>query len=72
MIPEMVGKNIQTWLDKGDLPKTVSKFGSKTEEIFVAFEALKAKYDNDMKDIPPRAVGPSTPIARSSTLDCSS
>jgi glutamate synthase domain-containing protein 2 len=56
MIPGMVGKNIQTWLDKGDLPKTVSKFGSKTEEIFVAFEELKAKYGNDMKDIPLGAV----------------
>ena len=42
MIPGMVGKNIQDWLAKGDLPKTVSKFGSKPEEIFVAYEDLKA------------------------------
>jgi glutamate synthase domain-containing protein 2 len=56
MIPGMVGKNIQTWLDKGDLPKTVSKFGSKAEEIFVAFEELKAKYGNDFKNIPLGAV----------------
>ena len=42
---------------KGDLPKTVSKFGTKPEEIFVAYEELKAKYGNDFKDIPLGAVG---------------
>jgi glutamate synthase domain-containing protein 2 len=52
MIPGMVGKNIQDWMAKGDLPKTVSKFGTKPEEIFVAYEELKAKYGNDFKDIP--------------------
>jgi len=52
MIPGMVGKNIQDWMAKNDLPKTVSKFGSKPEEIFVAYEELKAKYGNDFKDIP--------------------
>jgi len=56
MIPGMVGKNIQDWMDKGDLPKTVSKFGSKPEEIFVAYEELKARYGNDFKDIPLGAV----------------
>jgi glutamate synthase domain-containing protein 2 len=52
MIPGMVGKNIQTWLDKGDLPKNVSKYGDKVEEIFVAYEELKAKYGNEIKDLP--------------------
>ncbi len=52
MIPGMVGKNIKDWMDKGDLPKNVSKFGTKPEEIFVAYEELKAKYGNDFKDIP--------------------
>jgi glutamate synthase domain-containing protein 2 len=52
MIPGMVGKNIQTWLEKGELPKNVSKYGSKPEEIFVAYEELKAKFGNDFKDIP--------------------
>jgi glutamate synthase domain-containing protein 2 len=56
MIPGMVGKNIQDWMAKGDLPKTVSKFGSKPEEIFVAYEELKARYGNDFKDIPLGAV----------------
>ena len=52
MIPGMVGKNIQDWMNKDDLPKTVSKFGTKPEEIFVAFEELKAKYGNELKNIP--------------------
>jgi glutamate synthase domain-containing protein 2 len=56
MIPGMVGKNIQDWIAKGDLPKGVSKFGSKPEEIFVAFEELKAKFGNDFKDIPYGAI----------------
>jgi glutamate synthase domain-containing protein 2 len=52
MIPGMVGKNIQDWLAKNDLPKTVSKYGSRPEEIFVAYEELKARYGNEFKDIP--------------------
>jgi glutamate synthase domain-containing protein 2 len=52
MIPGMVGKNIGDWLAKNDLPKTVSKYGSKPEEIFVAYEELKARYGNDFKNIP--------------------
>jgi glutamate synthase domain-containing protein 2 len=56
MIPGMVGKNIQEWLAKGDLPKGVSKFGSKPEEIFVAYEELKAKFGNDFKEIPYGAI----------------
>jgi len=57
MIPGMVGKNIKDWLAKGDLPKSVSKFGSKPEEIFVAYEELKDKFGNDFKDIPFGAIG---------------
>jgi glutamate synthase domain-containing protein 2 len=52
MIPGMVGKNIGDWLAKNDLPKTVSKYGSRPEEIFVAYEELKARYGNDFKNIP--------------------
>lgn len=57
MIPGMVGKNIQAWMEKGDLPKNVSKFGTKPEEIFVAWEELKAKFGNDFKNIPYGAIG---------------
>ena len=35
MIPGMVGKNVGLWLQQGEdaLPKTVSQFGTKVEEI---------------------------------------
>jgi len=57
MIPGMVGKNIQKWLDKGKLPKSVSKYGTTAEEIFVSYTELKEKYGNDMKRIPLGAIG---------------
>ncbi|MCX6821632.1 MAG: glutamate synthase-related protein [Candidatus Aenigmarchaeota archaeon] len=57
MIPGMVGKNIGVWLDKKELPGTVSKYGKKVEEIFVCYEELKAKFGNKIKDIPLGAVG---------------
>ncbi|MBE9545866.1 MAG: FMN-binding glutamate synthase family protein [Proteobacteria bacterium] len=57
MIPGMVGKNIGVWLKDKSLPKTVSQFGSKPEEIFVTWEELRGKYGNDFKKIPLGAVG---------------
>jgi glutamate synthase domain-containing protein 2 len=57
MIPGMVGKNIGEWIKKGDLPKTVSKYGSKIEEIFVCYEDLKSQYGNEIKNIPLGAIG---------------
>jgi len=57
MIPAMVGKNIQKWLDAGELPKNISKYGSKAEEIFVSYEELKSKYGSEIKEIPMGAVG---------------
>jgi len=57
MIPGIVGKNIQKWMEEGDLPKTVSKFGTTVEEVFVCYEELKQKYGNDIKDIPLGAIG---------------
>ena len=44
MIPGFVGKNIEKWLQAGDLPKSVSKYGSTVEEIFVCYEELKEKF----------------------------
>ncbi len=41
MIPGMVGKNIAEWIDKNDLPKTVSQHGSTIDEIFVNYELVK-------------------------------
>jgi len=59
MIPGMVGKNIALWLKGGDggMPKTVSRFGSKKEEIFVCYEELKAKYGREVDQMPLGALG---------------
>jgi glutamate synthase domain-containing protein 2 len=60
MIPGMVGKNIGHWLEEGAnaLPKTISTFGTKVEEIFVCYEDLIAKYGKDtVKEMPLGAVG---------------
>ena len=57
MIPGMVGKNIGSWLEKGELPASVSKYGSSAQEIFVSYEDIKAKYGQEIKDIPMGAIG---------------
>jgi len=59
MIPGMVGKNIEKWLknEDGGLPKTVSRYGTKKEEIFVLYEKLKGKYGKQMDEIPLGAIG---------------
>ena len=56
MIPGMVGKNIATWIDEDDLPKSVSKYGSDVNEIFVAYAELEEKFGSDIKNIPLGAV----------------
>ncbi|UCF31105.1 MAG: FMN-binding glutamate synthase family protein [bacterium] len=57
MIPGMLGKNIEQWIKEDNLPKSVSKFGTTVEEIFVNFEEIKEKYGKDIKDIPLGAIG---------------
>ena len=58
MIPGMVGKNIEQWLQDGKLPKTVGQFGSTAEEIFINYEDVKNIVGADeMKKIPLGAVG---------------
>jgi len=59
MIPGMVGKNIGLWLQEGAnaLPKTVSEYGAKVEEIFVCYETLMKKYGAEtVKSMPLGAV----------------
>jgi glutamate synthase domain-containing protein 2 len=56
MIPGMVGKNIGEWIKNKDLPKTVSKFGTTLEEIFVSYEELKKKYGKEINNIPTGAM----------------
>lgn len=58
MIPGMVGKNIAQWIKDGNLPKTVSDFGSTPEEIFVGYEDVANIVGREeMKNIPLGAVG---------------
>ena len=57
MIPAMVGKNIGKWLAEGNVPKTVSKYGAKVEEIFVTYEELKGKFGSEINNIPLGAIG---------------
>ena len=60
MIPAMVGKNIGLWLKEGEdaLPRTVSQFGRKIEEIFVCYEELASRYGKEqIKELPLGALG---------------
>ena len=57
MIPGMVGKNIGEWIKNKDLPKTVSRFGSTLEEIFVSYEELRKKYGKELDSMPTGAIG---------------
>ncbi|RLB08457.1 MAG: FMN-binding glutamate synthase family protein [Deltaproteobacteria bacterium] len=59
MIPGMVGKNIERWLkgEDGGLPKTVSRYGTTKEEIFVHYQTLKMKYGEDVETFPLGAIG---------------
>jgi len=57
MIPGMVGKNIGEWIKAGTLPKTVAKFGTKVDEIFLTYEELRAKFGKDIEKIPLGAIG---------------
>jgi len=57
MIPGMVGKNIQEWLDTKKLPKELRPFGTTKEELFVCYEELKAKYGADANAFPLGAIG---------------
>ena len=60
MIPGMVGKNIGLWLEEGEdaLPRTVSQFGRRVEEIFICYEDLVAKYGKEgIEELPLGAIG---------------
>ncbi|MCD6550629.1 glutamate synthase-related protein [Thermotoga sp.] len=68
MIPAMVGKNIGEWLKKGELPKTVSKYGTTVEEIFITYEELKNRFGaEEVKKLPLGAIGVYTFIQKFKT-----
>ncbi|MCS7222638.1 MAG: glutamate synthase-related protein [Anaerolineae bacterium] len=56
MIPGMVGKNIGKWLEEGNLPRTVSRYGATVEAIFVCYEELAGKFGQEIKNIPLGAI----------------
>lgn len=58
MIPGFVGKNIEKWIKKDDLPKTVGAFGSNPEEIFVCYERVRDLVGKDeINNVPLGAIG---------------
>ena len=57
MIPGMVCKNIGEWIKTGNLPRTVSQFGTTVEEIFVNYEVLKKRLGSAMSELPLGALG---------------
>ena len=57
MIPGMVGKNIQKWISAGELPKSVSRYGTTAKQLFVTFEELADKYGGEVEKIPLGAMG---------------
>jgi glutamate synthase domain-containing protein 2 len=58
MIPGMVGKNIGRWIKEGNLPKSVSEFGSTPEEIFINYERVKDIVGTgEIANIPLGAIG---------------
>jgi len=58
MIPGMVGKNIQKWIEEKSLPRTVSEFGTSPEEIFVCWERVaEIVGKEEVRKIPLGAIG---------------
>ena len=57
MIPGMVGKSIGQWIKDNKLPRTVSKYGSTPEEIFITYDTLKDKYGKEIDNMPLGAIG---------------
>jgi hypothetical protein len=57
MIPGMVGANIAKWLEEGNLPKNVLKYGNEVDEIFISYETLKDTYGDEIGEIPLGAMG---------------
>jgi glutamate synthase domain-containing protein 2 len=57
MIPAMVGKNIQRWINEEKIPPEIRKYGETAETIFVSAESLKAKYGKEYKRLPLGAIG---------------
>jgi len=57
MIPGFVGKNIGEWLKQGDLPKSVSAYGTTISEIFVTYAELRERFGAEVDELPLGAIG---------------
>jgi glutamate synthase domain-containing protein 2 len=57
MIPGMLGKNVQLWLDEGKLPKTVSRYGTSPQEIYTCYEEVKSQFNGHTGEMPLGAIG---------------
>ncbi len=53
----MVGKTIGEKIDEGNLPKSISKFGSTMDEVFITGVHLKETYGSDFEKLHPGAIG---------------
>ncbi|MBS3763201.1 MAG: FMN-binding glutamate synthase family protein, partial [Planctomycetes bacterium] len=58
MIPGMVGKNLENWLENGEkLPKTIRQHGERPEQIFLDYEDLCDEFGEDtVKQMPLGAI----------------
>lgn len=56
MIPAMVGKNVGKWLEEGNLPRDVAKYGDSVDQIFEAASELMEKYGDRFAELPLGAV----------------
>lgn len=58
MIPAMLGKNVQSWLTEGKLPKEIAKYGDTVEQIYVGASKLKERFGSEtFKKLPAAALG---------------
>ena len=53
----MVGKTIGAKIAEGDLPKSISKFGSTLDEVFITGVHLRDTYGKDFESLHPGAIG---------------
>jgi len=57
MIPGMVGKNIDYWVEGKNLPKSVSQFGESPKQILVCYDEIEEKYGDNVTSLPLGAIG---------------
>jgi glutamate synthase domain-containing protein 2 len=56
MIPAMIGRNVGTWLEEGNLPREIAKYGDSVDQIFEAAAELNDRYGDRFDEMPLGAV----------------